>query len=152
MQCGKDTIDAGEFGYGMSANAGRTVSPSSWRNGAGARSGAWPDQDRPALRLPSTGNVAEQRRRYRERQKAKRLFDHARATRQKAKASYYTLYSPDERYRAAWSPSDVSPGTKRIEGLVVGRTPSGNSVLKVTNFARYNGLWHLAHNEVFRLD
>jgi hypothetical protein len=66
-------------------------------------------------------------------------------------STYYTWYPPEECYRAAWSPCEDPPGTRRIEGLVVGICGRALAVLEVTEFGRHNGRWHLPHNEVFKL-
>jgi hypothetical protein len=72
--------------------------------------------------------------------------------RRRKDSAYYKWYPPHECYRAAWSPSYDPPGTRRIEGLAIGRCGSGGIVLEVTEFPGSNGVWHVSHNEVFRIE
>jgi hypothetical protein len=66
--------------------------------------------------------------------------------------AFCTWYSPHECYAAAWSICDDPAGTRRIEGLAVGVTRTGGAVLEVTEFPGYSGLWHVPHNEVYRIE
>ncbi len=68
------------------------------------------------------------------------------------KSDFYRLYPSRECYDAAWSSSDDAPKTRRLEGRVIGTIRSGDVVLEVTEFGRFNGLWHLPHNKVYRVE
>jgi hypothetical protein len=67
-------------------------------------------------------------------------------------SAFYTWYPPHECYPAAWSQCDDPPKTYRIKGHVVGVARGGCAVLEVTEFEGFNGLWHVPHNEVYRIE
>jgi hypothetical protein len=74
--------------------------------------------------------------------------------RRRSKSGFYQWYPEHECYLAAWSPCDEPPGTRRIERVVLGLCGSGRGcvALEVTEFEGFNGLWHVPHNEVFRIE